>query len=184
MFYAKIPRFIEDDSIRLRSLRIVDGPFLMDGLRDEDILLANGLSDPISSSWVFVWWWIKKTFMPAYCIECDAKRIGFVGLYNLKLGKSAEMALLIFDKHNRRLGYGRRAFNILAQNLRRYSIVERVIVSIKKDNSISISFCRKLGFKELYATNGVKIMFIDFGADHQTGSDMEKVSREVISSKI
>lgn len=84
----------------------------MSGLKDEDILSTSGLNRPIASSWFSVWWWMKKTFIPAYFIECDSKQIGFIGLYNLIPGKSAEMSLAIFDKNNRRLGYGTRAFNI------------------------------------------------------------------------
>lgn len=161
MFYTKIPRYMKDDNFRLRPLRIFDGPFISNGLRDEVILKANGLNKPINSSWFFIWWWIRKTFMLAYCIECDSKRIGFIGLYNLRLGKSAEMTLVIFDKNNRRLGYGSRAFNILARNIKRNFLVETIIVKVKTDNHISASFWQKLGFKELNSTDEIKIMRMD-----------------------
>jgi RimJ/RimL family protein N-acetyltransferase len=161
VLYAKIPRYMKDDNLRLRPLRIFDGPFIGEGLRDEVVLKANGLSSPISSSWWVVWWWIKRTFMITYCIECDSRRIGFVGLYDLRLGELAEISIVIFDKNVRRLGYGSKAFTMLSQNLRKYSVVEKVVARVKTDNNISISFLQKLGFKEMNAAHGITIMFID-----------------------
>jgi len=161
VLYAKIPRYMKDNNLRLRPLRIFDGPFIGEGLRDEVVLKANGLSSPISSSWWVVWWWIKRTFVITYCIECDSRRIGFVGLYDLRLSEFAEISIVIFDKNVRRLGYGSRAFSLLLQNLREYSIVEKVIARVKTDNNMSISFLQKLGFKEMNAADGITIMFID-----------------------
>jgi RimJ/RimL family protein N-acetyltransferase len=161
VLYAKIPRYMKDDNLRLRPLRIFDGPFIGEGLRDEVVLKANGLSSPISSSWWVVWWWIKRTFMITYCIECDSRRIGFVGLYDLRLGELAEISVVIFDKNVRRLGYGSKAFTMLSQNLRKCSVVEKVVARVKTDNNISISFLQKLGFKEMNAAHGITIMFID-----------------------
>lgn len=161
MLYAKIPRYMKDNDLRLRPLRIFDGPFIGEGLRDEVVLKANGLSSPISSSWWAVWWWIKRTFVITYCIECDSRRIGFVGLYDLRLGELAEISIVIFDKNVRRVGYGSRAFTMLSQNLRKYSVVEKVVARVKTDNNISISFLQKLGFKEMNAADGITIMFID-----------------------
>jgi RimJ/RimL family protein N-acetyltransferase len=156
-----MPRCMKDNNFKLRVFGIFDVPFLCEGLRDKEILTANGLSKQISSSWLSVWWWIKKTFAIIYCIECDSKRIGFISLYDLRLDKSAEMTLVIFDKNIRRHGYGSRAFRIFTQNLKKKSIVERIMVRVKTDNSISASFWHKLGFKELHVTNGIKTMFID-----------------------
>ena len=159
MFYSRILRHIEYAQIGLRQLRFSDIPFLCDGLRDKEILATNGLSKQISLSWLSVWWWIKKTFTLIYCINCDSKRIGFIGLYNLKLGKSSEMTLVIFDKDMRRVGYGSKAFNIFAQNLKKHSIAEKIIVKVRIDNNISISFWQKLGFKELNKINGIQTMY-------------------------
>lgn len=158
MFSVRIPRFIEGGSIRLRPLRVFDGPFFASGLKDEDILSTSGLNRPIASSWFSVWWWMKKTFIPAYFIECDSKQIGFIGLYNLIPGKSAEMSLAIFDKNNRRLGYGTRAFNICAQGMQRHSVVKEIIVKVKTDNHGALSFWKKLGFVEAGIINGLITM--------------------------
>jgi RimJ/RimL family protein N-acetyltransferase len=150
-----------DNSIKPRAFGISDVPFLCEGLRDKEILAFSGLSKPVFLSWLSLWWWIKKTFKIVYCIECDSKRIGFIGLYDLSLGKSAEMTLVIFDKNIRRHGYGGRAFRIFSRNLKKISLIERIIVRVKTDNSISASFWQKLGFRELHVANGIKTMFID-----------------------
>ena len=148
MFYARLPRSMNDHDLRLRPLRVFDSSFMSNGLRDEAILKANGLSEPVSSSWLFVWWWIKKTFLITYCIECDSRRIGFVGLHDLRLGESTEITMVLFDSNIRGLGYGSRVFALLAQNLKKYSIAEKVIAQVKIDNCVSLSFVRKLGFVE------------------------------------
>ncbi len=72
------------------------------------------------------------------------------------LGKSAEMALEIFDNNYRRLGYGSSAFNLFSQVLKRYFL--KVIVKVKTDNHASIAFWTKLGFEELYSLNDTKVM--------------------------
>jgi RimJ/RimL family protein N-acetyltransferase len=161
VLYAKIPRCMKDDNLRLRPLRIFDGPFIGEGLRDEVVSKANGLSSPISSSWWVVWWWIKRTFVITYCIECDSRRIGFVGLYDLRLGELAEISIAIFDKNVRRLGYGTKAFTMLSQNLRKYSIAKKILVRVKADNGISISFLQKLGFVEISAFDGIISMSLE-----------------------
>jgi RimJ/RimL family protein N-acetyltransferase len=94
-------------------------------------------------------------------IECGSKRIGFIGLYDLRLGESAEMTLVIFDKNIRRHGYGSRVFRIFTQNLKKISLLKRIMVRVKTDNSISTSFWQKLGFRELHVADGIKTMFID-----------------------
>lgn len=161
MFFAKMPRCMNDNNIKLRALGVSDVYFLCEGLKDKEIMAVSGLSKPMFLSWLSVWWWAKKTFKIIYCIECDSKRIGFIGLYDLRLGKSAEMTLVIFDKNIRRHGYGSRAFRIFTQNLKKNSIIERIMIRVKTDNSISASFWQKLGFRELLAANGIKTMFID-----------------------
>ena len=164
MLYTRIPRHIEYARIGLRQLRFSDIPFLWDGLRDKEILATNGLSKQIFSSWLSVWWWVKKTFTLIYCIKCDSKRIGFIGLYNLKLGKSAEMTLAILDKNMRRLGYGSKAFNIFAQNLQRHSVIEKILIKVKTDNHSALSFWRKVGFLEINTFDGLTTMSMDLNS--------------------
>jgi hypothetical protein len=81
MFYVRIPRYMTTPPIRLRPVRILDGPFLSEGFKREDFLLVNNLKKPIYSSWIPVWWWIKRTFVCTYCILIDSRRNGFKELY-------------------------------------------------------------------------------------------------------
>lgn len=164
MFCTRIPRHMEDGLIRLRPLRIFDGPFLCNELREKHVSEANGLRKPLSSSWLLVWWWIKRTFVLAYSIECDSRRIGFIGLHNLRLGKSAEISLAIFDSTLRHHGYGTRAFRLLAQRLQRGSIIERIFAQVRADNHSARSFCKRLGFSELDNLDGVVDMSMDLNS--------------------
>jgi RimJ/RimL family protein N-acetyltransferase len=152
---------MNDLDLRLRPLRIFDSPFMSNGLRDGVILKDNGLSDPISSSWLFVWWWIKKTFLITYCIECDSRRIGFVGLHELRLGEVVEASMVLFDKDVRGIGYGSRVAGLLLESLKKYSIAERVIARVKTDNHISLSFVRKLGFVETTTSDDIVTLSLD-----------------------
>ena len=161
MLYARFPRSMKDRDLRLRPLRIFDGPFMSIRLREEAILKANGSSNPISSWWWVVWWWIRRTFVLAYCVECDSKRIGFVGLHDLRLGKVVEISMVLFDKDVRRIGYGSRVVAILSRNLKKYSIAERVIARVKTDNHISLSFVRKLGFVERGISDDIVTLCLD-----------------------
>jgi RimJ/RimL family protein N-acetyltransferase len=164
MFCARIPRHLDDGLIRLRPLRIFDGPFLYNGLREKHVSAANGLRKPLSSSWLSVWWWIKRTFVLAYFIECDSRRIGFIGLHNLRLGESAEISLAIFDSTLRHHGYGTRAFRLLAQRLQRGSIIERILAQVRADNHSALSFCNRLGFREIGNLDGVVNMSMDLNS--------------------
>jgi RimJ/RimL family protein N-acetyltransferase len=161
LFIAKVPRCMKDDKFKLRAFRISDIPFLCDGLKDKWILTTDGLSKQISLSWLSVWWWIKKTFTFIYCIICDSKRIGFIGLYNLKPRESAEMTLVILDQNERRIGHGTRAFRIFTQTLKKCNLIEKIIVKVKEDNHTSIAFWRKLGFEDMHSLDGIRVMSID-----------------------
>jgi hypothetical protein len=131
MFYVRIPRYMTTPPIRLRPVRILDGPFLSEGFKREHFLLVNNLKKPIYSSWLPVWWWIKRTFVCTYCILIDSRKIGFIGLYNFKFRKSVEISLFIFEKHIRQ---------------------------VKLDNHVAISFYQRNGFKELYTEGSIITM--------------------------
>ena len=157
MFYVKGLRHMRDDNLKLRPLKISDGHLISSGLRDKMVLKANGLSKPVDSSWFFVRWWIKKTYSFFFCIELDSRLIGFIGLYNLMPGKSAEISLVIFDKTFRRRGYGTRAFKLLALCAQRYSLVKEIGAKVKTDNHGALSFWEKLGFVKISIIDGLVI---------------------------
>ncbi|NOY64236.1 MAG: GNAT family N-acetyltransferase [Nitrospirae bacterium] len=166
MLFYKIPRIMVDGSLMLRPLRILDASFLTRGFKNEGILLINLRNRSLIPLWLSTWWWTKRTFLPAYCIVQDSKRIGFIGLYNLILGESAEVSLAIFEKDQRRRGYGTRAFNLLLHNLQRYSVVKRIFVKVRRDNRSALFFWKRLGFRGVENYNGVIEMSLDLEHHH------------------
>ena len=165
LFPLRVPRYIKDGSFRLRPLRIFDGCVINHALRDADISGSAGLANPISKSWFSLWWWLKKTYVLSYCIEAGSELIGFIGLYNLSRDRSAEISLTIFDKRNRRLGYGTTAFNLLTRNLKRYP--PEIRIRVRTDNQAAISFWSKLGFKELINLDNMKVMSMNLTGDRE-----------------
>jgi RimJ/RimL family protein N-acetyltransferase len=155
---------MKEDNLKLRPFRIFDGHFIHRGFKDEIGLKANGLNRLTNSSWFSVWWWIKKTYSYAFCIELDSRPIGFIGLYNLALGKSADISLLIFDETLRRRGYGTRSFKLFAQSLRRHFVVEKTFITVKADNLKALSFWKKLGFSEISMSNDRINMSMDLNS--------------------
>jgi len=134
IIHVKIPAAMEVDNIRLRRLRFSDGPFIMNELKDEIILNASGLLRPI-----------------------NLKPIGFIGLYDLLSGESAQISLTIFDKMFRRQGYGSRAFNLLAKHLQKHSIVREIRARVMRDNHDAVSFWRKIGFSQMDTVDAIQI---------------------------
>ncbi len=74
MFWVKVPRYMKDGNLRLRPLRVLDGPFISKGLRDENLLTANTEDNLFDSSWISIWWMIKTDNQPALSFW---KGIGF-----------------------------------------------------------------------------------------------------------
>ena len=151
----KVTISMRDDNLKLRPLRIFDGHFVHRGLKNEIGLRTNGLSRLTDSPWFSVWWWIKKTYSYSFCIELDSRPIGFIGLYNLALGESADISLVIFDETFRRQGYGTRSFKLLSQSLRKHSVMKKIFIGVKTDNQRALSFWKKLGFSETSMVNDI-----------------------------
>lgn len=140
---------MKEGALRLRPLKIWDSLFLRNSFQNKEMLSVNGLNKPIYSSPFLLWWWLKRAFIFSYTILFDSRRIGFIGVYHLKLGMAAQISLFICKKNMRRLGYGSRVFRLLAKNLRRYSIVEKIIVRVRADNHTAMAFWKKNGFVQL-----------------------------------
>jgi RimJ/RimL family protein N-acetyltransferase len=165
ILFFRVPRYMEDGGIILRPLKISDGCLISNAFKNGDILRSGGMVEPMSKSWISLWWWLKKTYVLPYCIEAGSELIGFIGLYNLRLDRSAEISLAIFDKKNRRLGYGTRAFNLLTQNLKQYT--PEIRARVKEDNGAAISFWSKLGFKGLGNLGDTKMMSVHMTGDRE-----------------
>lgn len=160
MIWLKIPKYIKGDTIRLRQLSLFDWPFLNSALKDKDILWSSGLSMPRFRSWFSFWWWLRRTYCYPYVIEVCSRRIGFIGLYNLRRDRSVEMSLVIFCNEDRRKGYGTKAFHLLMYNIQQSLFFKKVIVKVRvrEDNSVSLSFWMKLRFNEMDSNRGFIIM--------------------------
>jgi RimJ/RimL family protein N-acetyltransferase len=158
MFVVRMPACIAGDDIRLRTLKITDGPFLKDMLYDEDTMKSCGLNSPVSQSWISVWWWIKKTFTLSYCIEYGSRTIGFIAVSRLTPGRSAELSLVISAKVMRRRGYGRRAFEFLSDVMQGHSFAREVFVRVRSDNPGAVLFWKNLGFSEIRVEGGIVTM--------------------------
>ena len=167
VFCFKIPRYMDDGSVRLRPLRISDIPFIHTGLRDEDIMKSLGPSRPLVGSWFHLWWSLRKSLMFRYAVEADSSLIGFAGLFYVLPGKSAELTLMITDEKNRRLGYGSRAFNLIAQALEKYSSVEELIVRVTSDNEAALSFWSRLGLEKQDTPGNMQIITITINLRHK-----------------
>jgi RimJ/RimL family protein N-acetyltransferase len=152
------PQYLHDNSLRLRPLRFGDGRFMAAGLTDDIIVCACGRSKPPAASWVSLMWWVRKTYPLAFCVELHARRIGFLGLYHLRPGKSAALSLAIFDEACRNRGYGTRVLKLFMQHLQQRSRLQRLAVDVRQDNQAALSFWKKSGFSETCTAEGVLTM--------------------------
>ena len=167
VFCFKIPRYMHDGRVRLRPLRISDIEFMCSEMQDKDLLKAIGLTRPFTGACFHLWWWFRKTFIFRYAIEADSRLVGFMGLYHVLPGNSTELTLIVTDEKNRRLGYGTRAFSLLAQNLERYSSVEKLIVKVKPGNEAARSFWSKLGFEKQDDLRSLQVMSIKLKSQYK-----------------
>ena len=161
MIYFVFPRALRHSNLCLRPLRFTDGRFVAAGLADAAILRACGMSAPPSASRFSLMWWVRRTYPLAYCIELDDHRIGFLGLYRLRPGKSASLSLAIFDETCRNRGYGTRALELFVHYLQKCRLVERLAVDVMQENPAASSFWEKTGFREASVVGGVLTMTRD-----------------------
>ena len=145
MFRVHITRTLKEKDITLRPVRIFDAFFLHYGFASRDFFAANGLNKPIAASWFSTWWWTRRTFVFAYCILVNEKRAGFLGMHTLRPGESAELSLSIFEEEMRRKEYGSRSFHLFVRNIEKHSLIKMLLVRVRKDNFMALSFWKKLG---------------------------------------
>lgn len=158
---VRIPYTLTSGDILLRRCRFSDFPFLRDGLKNQGIFTSRELHKTVFFLWLSVWWWIKITFAVIYCIEFSSQRVGFIGLYNLELGRSSEITLVIFRREHRRCGYGSKAFTLLVGYLKNHDILDKIIVKTEMTNLVALTFWQKLGFKEDKVSHDIATMHLD-----------------------
>ena len=144
--WAKLPKYMKDDELQLRPLRISDIQFLKTGLTAEGMLDAGGLEKPLKMSGLMAWWLLKRASVCCYCVLFRSRRIGLMSLQNLLLGKSVELSLAILDPELRGCGYGTRAFYLLTDSLTKCSVVEELWVQVHAANGAAVRFWKKCGF--------------------------------------
>jgi RimJ/RimL family protein N-acetyltransferase len=160
-YIARIPDIIVNGDMHLRRCGLSDFPFLIGGLKKQGILRPRELHKAEFLLWLSAWWWMRTTFTVIYCIEHSSERVGFIGLYNLKLGESSEITLMIFRREHRRCGYGSKAFSLFAGYLKSHDILDKIIVKTEIENLVALTFWQKLGFKEDNVSHEIVTMHND-----------------------
>lgn len=136
-----MPKRLEEGDLCLRPVRASDQSFLSEVWKDrKGRRLAHFPRWPL-------WWWVRRSFTPAYLIECRSREIGFLGLYDLELGSSASFSLYIRAGARGR-GLGTRAVRLLCRHLGGHHLVDRLVAEVAADNGTSLAFLHKLGFRE------------------------------------
>lgn len=148
---ARLKRCIKNSDSTLRPYRLRDLPALRSLFAPEILFQASSIEAGAFNSLFCLHIWLRTTFEVLYIIEAgeNSRRriVGFLGLYNIKIGQSLYLSLAIFNPKDRRRGYGRQAFGLLLGSLRKNNVVRTVYVEVFKTNVPSLSFCNNLGFE-------------------------------------
>ncbi len=154
MFGIKIMRLkrrMEDFDLILRFCRLRDLPRLRCLFKAEIFLQASAIETRPFNSLLSFRKWMKTNFQVFYVIEVkkdDRRRIiGFIGLYNIRIGQSVFLSLAIFNPGDRGRGYGRQSLEMLMDSFQKNGAVKTVAVEILKNNAPSLCFFRKAGFE-------------------------------------
>jgi RimJ/RimL family protein N-acetyltransferase len=141
---------IENGGLTLHLYRLKDLSALLPLFTPEIFLEASGCILKASSLLGF-YKWLKTTFQVIYLIEIEENEgpriVGFAGLYNMKIGKSLWLSLVIFNPRDRRQGYGTTSLELLLGLLQKNGATETVYAEVLKSNVPSLRFLGKLGFE-------------------------------------
>ncbi len=148
---AKFQRSIKNSDITLRLHSLMELPVLH-SLFNLDLLA--GTSSPGHGgfgSLLLFYKWVISTFQMFYVIEIlekDGGRIvGFLGLYNVKIGKRLFLSIGIFNPEDRGKEYGKKSLEVLLTSLEKDCVVKSICVEILKTNVASLCFLMKNGFE-------------------------------------
>ncbi len=154
MVKVKIARFepcIRGEDFVLRRYELKDVFALRPLFNPELFLSANGLERRAFGSFFSFFRWMVTTFQVFYVCEIEVHRggrvVGFVGIYNLEIGRSLYLAIAVFNPEDRGRGYGSRAVGLLLNYLNKHRVAEKVYVEVLKTNLESLQFFDKLGFE-------------------------------------
>lgn len=160
---ARFPRRIEEaPGFALRLSRPWDLPALHSLFSADLFTRAAGRSDRPFGSVLSFWMWLRGSFDVVYLAECQEtgtrRVVGFVGLYDLRPGRSVRLSMAIFDPAERRRGYGERSMETLCLYLRRRAIVKAVFAEVSRDNAESLAFLSAVKFEMCWQRKGTLIL--------------------------
>jgi RimJ/RimL family protein N-acetyltransferase len=141
---------MEEPGLTVRLYRFRDLIALHSLCKPDLFLVASGVQLKAFSSLASFWTWIHTTFQVFYIIEVEEPItrtiIGFLGIYNMQLGKELWVSLVLFNATDRRQGYGSRALELFLSSLQRDQIIKRVCGEVLPSNTGSLRLLKKLGF--------------------------------------
>jgi diamine N-acetyltransferase len=92
-------------------------------------------------------------------MEREKAVLGFVGLYDVKPGKSLKLSITIFNPDDLGKGYGTDALDLLFPYLQKTGLAEEVVAEVAGANTRSLSFFTKAGF-EVIGRKDDRIVFL------------------------
>jgi RimJ/RimL family protein N-acetyltransferase len=97
------------------------------------------------------WRWATTIFQVIYVIEVKEaggrRAVGFVGLYQIEIGRSSWLSICIFKPSDRGHSYGKQALGLLLNYLEKDGLVKAIYVEVLRQNVPSLHFFDELGFK-------------------------------------
>jgi ribosomal protein S18 acetylase RimI-like enzyme len=144
--WARLPKCMGDHELQLRPLSIFDMLFLKSAVTVAEQPKTGKMGMSLHSSGLAMWWRLKRASVCCYCVLLRSRRIGWLGLHNLRLGESVELSLAILEPTLRGCGYGTRALHLLADSLGRHCVAQELWVQVRTANAAAVRFWEKHGF--------------------------------------
>jgi RimJ/RimL family protein N-acetyltransferase len=148
---AHFKRSLEASGLSLRRCQLQDFSRLQSLFTPRVLYETSGVeAKPFGSIFTF-WRWATTTFQVIYLIEtkeAEARRaIGFIGLYNIEIGRSLWLSICFFRSSDRGHGHGKQAVELLLDYLEKDGLVQSIYVGVLRQNVPSQCFFDRLGFK-------------------------------------
>jgi diamine N-acetyltransferase len=147
----RFKRKITGEQLTLRLLRVKDLLILRSTFRPELLPEAGSAGLESFRSPGYLWRRLRSVFQALYMIERKGAYVrsvmGFIGLYDLLIGRRASLSVVLFDPRDRRKGYGRECVGLLVDFLEKTQIVKQVYVEVLRGNFPSLTFFQNMGFK-------------------------------------
>jgi RimJ/RimL family protein N-acetyltransferase len=147
---VRFPRRIATPALALRLARLWELPALYSLFSAEVFERSTGHPGRPFYSLLSFWRWLREFFCVVYLLELveagERRVIGFVGLSDLKIGRSVGVSMAIFDPADRRRGYGGQSLELLCCLLGTKAIARIASAEVRRDNPASLGFLRAVQF--------------------------------------